>query len=345
MKDRKVIRLKDVADAAGVDTSTASRVLNSEAGHRVAAETRDRVLAAAEKLGYRPNAMARALRTARTFTLGIAVPQLDNPVFPQIIIGATAAAHARGYELLISLVDQVSDSRSVYERLAHANRVDGLLVSTIEEEAALRRVLKRTSVPFVLVNRRLRAVPNFVVHDNFEAAKISTEYLLSLGHRRIGHLAGRITGYNGSQRLAGYEAALRAAGIQPDAVLVSEAGYTLEGGVRATEAMLAAKRRPTAILAATVMSGSGALKALHAAGVRVPDDMSVMSIHDLPIAEMLHPPLTALRLPLQEMGKVAANGLIDLIEGRTKAVSRLLKPEALVVRASTAPPGGRASRA
>lgn len=336
MQARKAVRLKDVAEAAGVDTSTVSRVLNSEAGHRVAAETRDRVVAAATALGYRPNAMARALRTARTNTLGIAVPQLDNPVFPQIIIGATSAAHARGYELLISLVDQSSDKSSVYERLAHANRVDGLLVSTIEDDATLRRVLKRTSLPFVFVNRRLRGVPNYVVHDNFAAAKVSTEYLLSLGHRRIGHLAGRITGYNGSQRLAGYEAALRAAGIAPEPALISEAGYTLEGGVRAAEAMLAAKRRPTAILAATVMSGSGALKALHAAGVRVPDDMSVMSIHDLPIAEMLHPPLTALRLPLQEMGRMATDGLIDIIEGVTKSVSVVLSPEQLVVRSSTA---------
>jgi LacI family transcriptional regulator len=345
MKDRKVIRLKDVADAAGVDTSTASRVLNGEAGHRVAPKTRDRILAAAGELGYRPNAMARALRTARTFTLGIAVPQLDNPVFPQIIIGATRAAHARGYELLISLVQESEDSASVYERLANANRVDGLLVSTIEEEAALRRTLKRASVPFVVVNRKLRGVPNFVAHDNFEAAKASTEYLLSLGHRRIGHLAGHTSGYNGSRRLAGYQSALRAAGIEPDPTLVSEAGYTLEGGVRATEAMLAAKRRPTAILAATVRSGSGALKALHAEGVRVPEDMSVMSIHDLPIAEMLQPPLTALRLPLQEMGVVATNGLIDLLEGKTKSVSHVLAPEELVVRASTAPPRARASRA
>jgi LacI family transcriptional regulator len=344
MKDKTVIRLRDVAEAAGVDTSTASRVLNSEAGHRVAAETRDRVLAAAEALGYRPNAMARALRTARTYTLGIAVPQLDNPVFPQIIIGATSAAHARGYELLISLVDAGADSHSVYDRLAHANRVDGLLVSTLEDDATLRSILKRASVPYVLVNRKLHGVHNFVVHDNFEAAKASTEYLLSLGHRRIAHLAGRITGYNGSQRLAGYEAALRDAGITPDPSLVVEALYTLEGGVHATEALLAARRRPTAILAATVISASGALKALHAAGVDVPGEVSVMSIHDLPIAEMLQPPLTAMRLPLQEMGRVAIDGLIDVLEGKAKSVSRLLKHEALVVRSSTAPPRPRGAR-
>jgi LacI family transcriptional regulator len=345
MKDIKSIRLKDVATAAGVDASTASRVLNNEAGHRVAAETRDRVLAAAEELGYRPNVIARALRTARSHTLGIAVPQLDNPVFAQIIIGATTAAQARGYELLISLVEQVAGGGGVYERLAHASRVDGLLVATLDEESSLKRTLAATGVPYVLVNRKLRGVPNYVVHDNFEAARASTEFLLSLGHRRIGHLAGRISGYNGSQRLAGYQAALKAAGIDPDPTLVSEAGYTMEGGFRATQVMLAAKKRPTAILAATVMSGSGALKALHAAGVRVPDDMSVMTIHDLPISEMLQPPLTALRFPLQEMGIVAANGLIDLLEGKVETVACVLPHEGLIVRSSTASPRGRAARA
>lgn len=345
MKDRKAVRLKDVADAAGVDTSTASRVLNNEAGHRVAAATRDHILAAAEELGYRPNAMARALRTARTRTLGIAIPNLDNTIFPQIIIGATRAAHARGYELLITLIEESNDATSVYQRLVQANRVDGLLVSTIDGEAGLRRALMRAAVPLVVVNRKLQGVVNFVAHDNFLAAKTSTEYLLSLGHRRIGHLAGRVTGYNGSRRLAGYQAALRAAGIEPDAALVSCAGYSMEDGVDAVEAMLAARKRPTAILAATVLSGSGALKALHAAGVRVPDDMSVMCLHDLPMAEMLQPALTALRLPLQEMGVVAADGLIDLLEGKARTVSRVLAPEPMAVRASTGPPKGRRARA
>lgn len=344
MKNSKQIRLKDVAVAAGVDTSTASRVLNNEAGHRVAAETRDRVMEAAESLGYRPNAIARALRTSRTRTLGIAVPQLDNPVFGQILIGATNAARERGYELLISLVENPDGDREIYDRLANANRVDGLLVATIQEESRQKRMLQRLAIPYVMLNRRLRGVPNFVAHDNFEAARAATEYLLSLGHRRIGHLAGRIGGYNGSQRLAGYQAALQAAGIKPDPALVSEAGYTLEGGARATEAMLRKRRQPTAILAATVMSASGALKALHAAGVRVPQDMSVMSIHDIPIAEMLQPPLTALRLPLQEMGAVATNGLVDLLESKTDRVARLLGPEGLVVRSSTAPPTARSGR-
>jgi LacI family transcriptional regulator len=337
----RTVKLEDVAAAAGVDKSTASRVLNNSTPHRVGVKTRERILAAAEQLGYTPNALARGLRTSRTFTLGIAVPQLENPVFAEIIAGASGAARARGYSLVISLVEQLQGEPDVYEKLANSNRVDGLLVATLEEDSVLRKALERASVPFVVVNRKLRGVDTAVAFDSFEAARASTEYLLSLGHRRIAHLAGRLNGYNGTGRLAGYRAALEAAGIEPDPRLVFTAGYTLEGGEQAARTMLASRTRPTAILAATVLSAAGALKALHSAGVDVPGEMSVMSIHDAELAEMLHPPLTAMRLPTRAMGVSAAEGLIDLIEGNTTTVQHVLPPEQLRVRASTSPPRKR----
>jgi LacI family transcriptional regulator len=341
MGGTRVVKIKDVATAAGVDASTVSRVLNNHATQRVGAETRTRILAAARELGYQPNPLARGLRTARTYTLGIAVPQLDNPVFAQIIIGATNAAHARGYELLVTLVTDLDAGPRVYERLAQTHRVDGLLVSTLEKDEVLMKALERASVPYVVVNRQVRGVDNNVAHDGFEAARQSTEYLISLGHRRIAHLAGRLTGYNGTRRLAGYRAALEAAGLKSDRSLVAEAGYTFEGGERAMRAILKLNPRPTAVIAATVLSAAGALRVLHAEKVRVPEDMSVMSIHDVQIADMLHPPLTTLRMPLQEMGKVATDGLIDLLEGKTKTVSRIFAPDKIIVRESTAPPRRR----
>jgi LacI family transcriptional regulator len=278
------------------------------------------------------------LRTARTFTLGIAVPQLDNPVFTQMMIGATRAAQARGYELLITLVEDLSVGSGIYDRLANAHRVDGLLVSTLEPDEALRKALERVSVPYVVMNRKARGIENCVALDNFAAAKQSTEYLLSLGHRRIGHLAGLLNDYNGTRRLAGYRAALKGAGIEADPALVAEAGYTLEGGDRAARALLRVEPRPTAMLAATVLSAAGALRALHAERVRVPLEISVMSTNDLPIADTLHPPLTTLRMPLLEMGRVAADGLVDLLESKTASVTDTLHPNGVVVRESTAPP-------
>jgi LacI family transcriptional regulator len=330
--------LADVAAAAGVDTSTASRVLNGDPGHRVSAPTRERVTAAAKALGYQPNPLARGLRTARSQTLGIAVPQLENPVFPEIILGAETAARERGYVLLISHSDDAKGDASHYEQLARVSRVDGLLVATLEDEVPLARSLARTAVPFVVLNRRLSGPCNHVVFDSFAAAQMATDHLLLLGHRCIGHLAGRAEGYNGIRRLAGYRASLEAAGVAFDPARVVEARYSFEGGELAMRELLTRSPRPSAVVASTVLAAAGALKHLHACGIRVPEDMSLVGIHDVAVAEMLHPPLTTVRLPLREMGARATHGLIDLIERRTDGIACSLPPERLVVRESTAPP-------
>jgi LacI family transcriptional regulator len=331
--------LADVARAAGVALSTASRILNGESGHRVAAATRDRVLAAARQLSYRPNAIARGLRTARTFTLGIAVPQLENPVFPQIIVGAEAAARERGYSLLISHVAESDTESRTYERLASVSRVDGLLVATLEDDTRLAAALATTSRPFVVLNRKLRGVGNHAVFDSFAAAEMATAHLIALGHRRIAHLAGRMQGYNGTRRLAGYRAALRAAGFRRDTERVVPAGYTFEGGVVAMRELLRDPVRPTGIVAATMLAAAGAMKVLHDEGVDIPGEMSIVAIHDATIADMLYPPLTTVRLPVQELGASATRGLVDLIEGKATEVAITLPPQGLVLRASTGPVG------
>lgn len=337
--------LSDVAKAAGVDASTASRVLNNETAHRVGAATRERVLASAKALGYQPNPLARGLRTSRSYTLGIAVPQLENPVFPEIILGAETAARARGYSLLISHAGDADGDARTYEQLARVSRVDGLLVASLEADEPLTRALERTSLPYVVLNRKLAGIENHVVFDSFAAAQLATEHLLSLGHRRIGHLAGRERGYNGIRRLGGYRAALEAAGIAFDAELVVAAGYTFEGGELAMRELLTRQDQPSAVVAATVLTAAGALKALHARNIAVPRQMSIVGIHDAAIADMLHPPLTTVRLPLQEMGATAARGLIDLIESKCSRVAHTVAPERLVVRESTAAPLGRRQRA
>jgi LacI family transcriptional regulator len=336
--------LADVAQAAGVALSTASRVLNGERGHRVAAATRERVLAAARELDYRPNAIARGLRTARTFTLGIAVPQLENPVFPQMIVGAEAAARERGYSLLISHVAESDTESRTYERLAGVSRVDGLLVATLEDETRLAQALATTSRPYVVLNRKLRGVDNHAVFDSFAAAEMATAHLISLGHRRIAHLAGRLKGYNGTRRLAGFRAALRAAGLPRDAERVIPAGYTFEGGVIAMRELLRDPVRPTGIVAATMLAAAGAMKVLHGEGVAIPGEMSIVAIHDATIADMLYPPLTTVRLPVQELGASATRGLVDLIEGKATGVAITLPPQGLVLRASTGPVPGAAPK-
>lgn len=329
--------LADVAAAAKVDVSTASRVLNKDPSHRVGEAALERIFKAAKTLGYRPNPIGRGLRTSRTYSLGISIPQLENPVFSQIVEGAEFAARLRGYSLLISPVQALVDDSAVFERLELTSRVDGLIVSTLEEDKYLRVALARTSLPFVLVNRRIRGIDNSVVFDGEATAEMATYRLIKANHYRIGFLAGRLTGYNGLARLRGYRAALRAAGVAPDPSWVVAAGYTAEGGEAGMNRLLeSVKIWPTAVIAATLLSAAGALRALHMRGMDLPGKMSVISIQDAAIGQLFYPQLTSVKLPLYEMGKVAAEGLIDVIEKRSVVVSAILQPTGIIERDSVA---------
>jgi LacI family transcriptional regulator len=329
----------DVAAAAGVDASTVSRVLRGERSQRVRAETRERIVEAAQRLDYRPNVIARSLRSAKTYSLGIVVPQLDNPVFAMAIEGAERAARQRGYSLLISRLEPGDPQSGLYERLSQLNRVDGLLVATLDEDRLLLDSLARARVPFVVLNRRVPGVANCVALDTRTAARQAIDHLAGLGHRRIGHLAGRLDGFNGSERLAGYRDGLDAHAIPWDPDLVASAGYTAPGGATAMAELLGRSAEPpTAVFAATLVSATGALSVLHARGIKVPGRVSVMALHDSLIAEMLHPPLTTVSLPAEAMGREGAIGLIDLIEGIRTEVGAILPPDGLVARDSTGPP-------
>jgi len=328
-----------VARRAGVDTSTASRALAGDARHRMSEATRARVLSAARKLGYRPNLLARALRTARSNSLGIVVPQLDNPVYAQMISGAEAAARERGYALLIVHVGEAESGVTAIERLTRTNHVDGLLVSSFDHESVLAPALRHAKVPSVVLNRRAAGVANCVSLDTRRAARKAVAHLLELGHRRIAHLTGRPGGAGTRDRIAGYRGALESAGVGFDPRLVAAAGFSAEGGERAMRAVLrSARPRPTAVFVATLLAAAGALKALRAARIAVPGDISIVTLHDSIIAEVLDPPMTTVRLPTRRMGYEAARGLVDLIEGRARRVARVLAPLELVVRGSAAPP-------
>ena len=333
----KQTTLADVAQASGVDVSTASRILRDEPGYRAAADTRDKVLAVAKSMNYKVNVIARSLRTARTHTLGIAVPQLENPVFPQLIFGAEAAARERGYSLLISHVTENEADDLIYDKLARIAHVDGLLVATLGEDEVLGQALRKVSQPVVVLNRKISGVPNYAVLDSFAAAQMATQFLLDQGHRRIAHLAGRLQGYNGTQRLAGFKAALAAANVEFDPAMVAAGGYSFEGGMQAMGQLLKGAYHCSAVFAATMLTAAGAIKVLHAQGIAVPQDVSVIGIHDAPMADMLHPPLTTVRMPLYALGHAAAVGLMDLIEGRADRLELILPPDGVVVRGSTTP--------
>jgi LacI family transcriptional regulator len=331
--------LNDVAQAAGVDVSTASRVLRGVQNQRVADETRQRILDAAKALDYRPNFTARSLRAAKTFTLGIAVPQLDNPVFSQMIIGAERGARERGYSLLIAHIGEGSSDEDAYERLATANRVDGLLITTLDDNSVVLRAARKAKVPVVLLNRTVDGIENSIYFESARAARMAMEHLIGLGHTRIAHLSGQLNPSTGVGRFAGYRDALELAGIAFDPRLVEVSGYTIKGGADAMRAVLQqSSEPPTAVFPITLAAAAGAVMAIQQYGLRIPDDLSVITVHDGALAEAMYPSLTTVRMPIDRMGYDGAIGLIDIIEGRRDGVSEALLPLELVVRGSTAAP-------
>jgi LacI family transcriptional regulator len=336
-KSSPAVTLSDVAALAGVDVSTVSRVLGGSKSQRIRDDTRQRITDAAKTLRYQPNLSARGLRTSRTYSLGIAVPQLDNPVYYQIILGAERGAYELGYSLLISHVEESATDDASYARIVQANRVDGLLVTTLDDNSAILRAVKQAKVPFILLNRKVRGIRNSISFDSRTAARMATQHLIDLGHRRIAHLSGQVNPSTGIGRFAGYRDALEGAGITYDPGLVAVSGYTVAGGAEAMKTILArCHPRPTAVFPLTLAAATGAMMVLHANQISVPHDMSVVTVHDGPIAEVMFPQLTTVRLPVMQMGYDGARALVDLIDGARTEVKRRLDPVELVVRASTA---------
>jgi len=329
--------ITDVARLAGVHPSTVSRALH-RADLPLSAETRRRVLAAVERLEYQPSAIARGLRLRRTRTLGMLVPDITNPFFPPIIRGAEEAARERGYELVLCNTDDESEREKASLRVLRERQADGLLIATSRMADATLASVRRERFPFVLVNRGSRVAEDPVVEvNNARAASEIVAHLVDLGHTRIAHIAGPLCTTTGAERAAGYRDALRAHGLPVDAALIAEsAAYSEDAGHDAAKLLL--EQAPTAIFAANDLLALGALRAARETSVRVPIDLSLVGINDIPMVGLLDPPLTTARVPQREMGAIAARMLIGLLEREPVAQRHVLLDTELIIRGSTAAP-------
>ncbi len=329
-------RLADVARSAGVGTSIASRVLNGDPTVSIRAETRERIEAAARELSYRPNALARGLKLARTMTLGMVIPNLPYPVNAEIIRGAERRAAAAGYVMLLADAEEFLQTGEAYRRLLLERRVDGLLIASASTSEGFLEELSSRQLPFVLVNRRVPNVGPSVTVDDAAGMQLAVEHLAGLGHRLLAHIAGPADVDTAHRRLVGFRAGLRTAGVDLPSAQVVESPLDEEGGFRAMERLLAAEPRPTAVAVWSLVSAIGALAAAKRRGVRVPEDLSLVAFHDAPIAAYLEPPLTTVRMPLGEMAERSVDCLLRLVAGQRAASVVVRTPPELVERASTA---------
>jgi LacI family transcriptional regulator len=339
-----VATLKDVAKLADVDPSTVSRVLRGDPSQAVRPATRDRILAASETLSYRPNALARGLRTRRTDTLGLIIPSLENVGFSEVTHGIQAAAATAGRLVVVveaEAVERAGDNQTIddpYSRLISDGRVDGLIVAFATLDDHLVMQLAERGIPLVLVNRRTVGVHGSVVVDDERGSAVAVEHLVELGHRRIGYVGLAAETDTARRREHGFRTAMADAGLQLDSRWVVAGAPTLSGGRRAVEGMLGTvgADRPSGLFVASLLGAIGVLTGLRAASIDVPREMSVIAFNDHELAAHLDPPLTTVRMPNFEMGAEAVELLLEAIDGQPQRDLMIEIPPEVIVRGSTA---------
>jgi LacI family transcriptional regulator len=327
--------LEKIATAAGVSRSTVSRVINDQPNVRP--EVRQRVLQVVEEMGYHPNAAARSLVNRRSQTLGVVIPETINtvfvdPFFPNVLRGLANAANEHHYYLMLSMVSRPTD-KDFYRRALRSQILDGVVVVSAPADDQLIPWLIRDHISFVSVGRYpYRPDASYVDADNVRGARMATKHLLQHGRQRIATVTGPINMIAGLDRRVGYQSALREAEVPLDEDLIVEGDFTENSGYTAMKRLLPLE--PDAVFVASDLMAVGVLRALHQAGRRVPDDVAVVGFDDAPIADFTDPPLTTVRQPVYELGIVAVELLLRLLERETEGPLRTILPTELVIRAS-----------
>jgi DNA-binding LacI/PurR family transcriptional regulator len=328
-------RLADVAALAGVSRSIASRVLNDAPGLSIRPETRARVVEAAQRLNYRPHVAARGLKRAQTGALGLVIPDLLNPIFALISRGSVRRALEHDFAVLITEDIAPEEADRTVVNLVQGGRIDGVIIASAWPRHPLIRSVRKLGVPHVFVLRTIPGSGRNVTSPDERISALAVDHLCDLGHTVIGHVAGP-RGLSSSRRLVtGFREQAARRGIRRP--FVAEGDFSERGGAEATQRLLTRRPRPTGL---TTASGGQAAGALHAAallGLRVPQDLSIISCADTPLVQFLGPPVTAVSVPYEEVGAAAVDALYrQLLDEEPSDELVDIEPQ-LVARASTAP--------
>jgi len=328
-----MVTLKDVARKAGVSVATAARVLG---GYGYASpQARERVLRAARQLDYTPNALARGMVKKRTHAIGVIVSDNANPFFAAVVRGVEDVMRRHGYAVVLCNSEESPEKEDLYLRILREKQVDGLLLAPSGQASPQLRRWLRAGLPLVLVDRRLEGIrADAALVDNVEGARTAVSHLIALGHRRIGIVSGPARVFTGRERLAGYLAALEAAGLPADPALVREGNFKQESGYRLAREFLTMKRPPTALFVANNLMTIGAMLALKEARVRIPQELAVVGFDDMDWAPILTPALTAVAQPAYTLGTSAATLLMQRLENPARPVQEVVLKTRLVVRES-----------
>jgi LacI family transcriptional regulator len=328
--------IHDVAQRAGVSPITVSRVIN-HSGY-ASQETRDRVEAAVVELGYVPNRLARSLRSKRTHTLALVITDITNPFFTTVARGVEDTASDAGYTVIFCNTDESESEEKKYLQVLLQQQVDGILLVPACSTPDSIEMIRKQSTPVVVLDRRLPSGVDVdtVRCENELGAYQLVRLLIELGHRDIALLSGPLGVSTAEDRLAGYRRAMREAGCGDEAQLIIYGSFTQASGSEMMRQLLERDPRPTAVFAANNLIGIGALQAIQQAGLRVPDDVALVSFDDLPLTLLTMPFFTVSAQPAYEMGKRATQLLLArLTKAATEPCQEIILPTELIVRQSS----------
>ena len=335
------ITIIDVAAQAGVSVGTASRVINNDA--HVAPETRERVADVMARLGFVPNRQARSLAGGKTNIIGVLVPDLSTAYIGEIMHGIDTELALSQLDLMLFTTHRTATKEANYVANLVKGMVDGLLVVLPRNPADYTGTLTRRNFPFVLIDHQGNSEPCPAVGaTNWQGAYNATEYLIKLGHTRIGFITGSMDLGAATDRLDGYKSALHVNRIAEDPQLIYEGTFFQPDGYAGACALLDLKNPPTAIFASNDAMAMGVMDAVRSRDLHVPEDISILGFDDVPQAALVRPALTTVRQPLEQMGRVATQMLLDRLKNPEQEITRIELPTELIVRGSTVSPKGGA---
>lgn len=336
----KQTTIKDVAIEAGVSIATVSRVLNGQSG--VSIELNTQVNKAVQKLNYRPNGIARALKISKSRCVGLIIPDIENPFFPALVRGVEDAAQKQGYAVMLCNTDGKEEEEKTYLKFLLNKQVDGILfVGNLDYEEN-KNWLSTLPIPLVLLDRPMPGAPfHTVLVDNELGALLAVDHLINAGRKQIGIIGGKSQSSTSKQRISGALQSLKNHNYSFNPQLLATGPFTFDGGYQATEKLIRSGQHFDAIFAGNDMMAIGAIECLGKYGRQVPADVAVVGFDDIRMAEWYKPSLTTVKQPVYEMGQIAVKIMVEQIIGElTSEKNSILKPE-LIIRCSS---GGKGER-
>lgn len=329
------VTIKDIAREANVSVTTVSRVLNKKPD--VSDDTKKEILKIIDELGYKPNGIARGLVLNKTYTIGLVVPDISNPYFPQVAKGVEKKAKELGYSVIFCDTDNDKEEEKKAIELLKNRRVDGIVLSLSMINKSELNKLQQENFPVVQIDREVPGL-NYptVIIDNNESAFKATKYLIQLGHTQIAHITGDLDTKTGQDRLVGFKRALKKFNIYQKEKWILEGDYSKESGFNLMKQLLESKERPTAVFAANDLMALGAYEAIFNYDLEIPEDISIIGHDDIDVASIIRPELTTMAQPKYKLGQEAARTLIEEIENnKVENKRRILLKSQLIIRNST----------